>query len=75
MTQAQQVHDYINTYGSITVWEAFMDLGITQLGRCIDDIKKAGVTIAREPIKVKTRMGKKCTIKRYHFEPIQRELL
>ena len=30
-TQKQKVIDYMNEYGSISSWEAYSDLGITQL--------------------------------------------
>ena len=40
--QKQRVIDYINKFGSISSWEAYADLGITQLGARIDQLKKEG---------------------------------
>jgi len=74
MTQAQQVHEYILNYGSITAWESFADLGITQLGRCVDDIQKAGTPIARDWVEITNRMGEKRRVKRYHLPAGQGEL-
>lgn len=41
-TQKQRILDYIKAFGSITSWQAYSDLGITQLGARIDQLKKEG---------------------------------
>ena len=41
-TQKQRIIDYIQQFGSISSWEAYADLGITQLGARIDQLKKDG---------------------------------
>ena len=40
--QKTQVLEYIQKYGSISSFEAYSRLGITQLGARIDDLKKDG---------------------------------
>jgi len=41
-TQKERILDYIKQFGSISSWEAYSDLGITQLGARIDQLKKEG---------------------------------
>ena len=42
ITQRQRIIDYIKEFGSITSLDAYKDLGITQLGARIDQLKKEG---------------------------------
>lgn len=39
-TQRQKILDYINKWGSITSYQAFIDLGITQLATRIKELKE-----------------------------------
>lgn len=41
-TQREKILDYIREHGSISSWEAYRDLGITQLGARLDQLKKEG---------------------------------
>ncbi len=40
ITQKERIIEYIREFGSISSWEAYSDLGITQLGARIDQLKK-----------------------------------
>lgn len=57
MSQAERVIQYIKDFGSITTYDAFVDLGITRLASRIHDIEKSGVRIKRETVKGKNRYG------------------
>lgn len=65
--QKQRVIDYINKFGSISSWEAYADLGITQLGARIDQLKKEGYNFKTEWESSKNRFGDKTDYKRYYL--------
>lgn len=65
--QKQRVIDYINKFGSISSWEAYADLGITQLGARIDQLKKEGYNFKTEWESSKNRFGDKTEYKRYYL--------
>lgn len=68
--QKQRVIDYINKFGSISSWEAYADLGITQLGARIDQLKKEGYNFKTEWESSKNRFGNKTEYKRYYLEKV-----
>ena len=65
--QKQRVIDYLNKFGSISSWEAYADLGITQLGARIDQLKKEGYRFKTEWESSKNRFGDKTDYKRYYL--------
>lgn len=65
--QKQRVIDYINKFGSISSWEAYADLGITQLGARIDQLKKEGYNFKTEWESSKNKFGDKTEYKRYYL--------
>lgn len=64
-SQKQRVIDYIKQFGSISSWEAYSDLGVTQLGARIDQLKKEGYEFKTEWESTKNRYGENTTYKRY----------
>ena len=58
-TQCDRIIDYIKRYGSITSWQAYADLGITQLGARIYNLKEKGYVFETERVNTKNRMGEK----------------
>lgn len=56
-TQKDRILKYIKDFGSITSWEAYKDLGITQLGTRIYELKGLGYVFTKERIKAKNRYG------------------
>lgn len=42
ITQRDRVINYIREFGSISSWEAYKDLGITQLATRIKELKEQG---------------------------------
>lgn len=67
-TQTEKVYDYINTHGSITSLEAYTNLGITQLGARIFEMKRAGIAIKTTPKHVINRNGEKVRVVAYSWQ-------
>lgn len=65
IAQKDRVINYIRQFGSISSWEAYADLGITQLGARIDQLKKEGYEFRTEWESNKNRFGEKTEYKRY----------
>lgn len=66
-TQRQRIIQYIREFGSITSWDAYKDLGITQLGARIFELKNEGYNF-RTKIEYDTnRYGEKVDYKRYYL--------
>jgi hypothetical protein len=63
--QCADVLDYISDYGSITSWEAIMELGITRLGSRLDDLKNMGYRFDGVTESRINKKGKKIHYKRY----------
>lgn len=68
MNQREQIIQYIKDFGSITSYEAYIDLGITQLATRIKELKEQGYTFKCEWIKKRNRYGKKVNFKKYKLE-------
>lgn len=59
MTQSEMVLDYMERFGSISSWQAFMDLGITRLSGRIFDLRSQGHIIENKRIETTNRYGKR----------------
>ena len=58
MTQGQRIIKWCDDYGSITSFQAFMELGITQLATRIRELEiDKGYEFERKQIKSKNRYG------------------
>lgn len=58
MTQGERIIKWCNEHGAITSFEAFMELGITQLATRIRELEQdKGYSFDREQIKSKNRYG------------------
>lgn len=66
-TQKQRIINYIRQFGSITSYEAYADLGITQLGARIDQLKKEGYEFKTEWESSTNRFGERTDYKRYYL--------
>lgn len=64
-TQKERILDYIKQFGSISSWEAYADLGITQLGARIDQLKKEGYLFQADWESNTNRFGERVNYKRY----------
>ena len=66
-TQKERILDYMKEFGSITSLEAYSELGITQLGARLDQLKREGYMFSTELEKGKNRFGEKVNYKRYRL--------
>lgn len=57
LTQRDKVLSYIRQFGFITSWQAYQDLGITQLATRIYELKELGYKFTTTRIKTKNRLG------------------
>ena len=67
ITQKDRILEYIRKFGSISSFEAYSDLGITQLGARIDQLKKEGYEFKTEWERKTNRYGEKTDYKRYYL--------
>ena len=63
--QTERVLAYMRQHGSITQYDAMVDLGVMRLASRISDLKKQGYPITGKMEAVKNRYGERCHIKRY----------
>lgn len=66
-TQKQKIVDYIHRFGSITSWEAYRDLGITQFATRVKELKEKGYQFYGSWEKKKNLEGKWVRFKRYYL--------
>lgn len=67
-SQAEQVLDYIERFGSISTYEAFRDLGITRLASRIFDLTEQGYDFDREMVTARNRFGDHVNFTRYSLK-------
>ena len=65
INQREKVLNYITQYGSITSYEAYLELGITQLATRISELKEQGYSFTDEWITKKNRDGTVVSYKKY----------
>ena len=68
MNQRERILKYINDFGAITSYQAYIDLGITQLATRIKELKEQGYQFKYEWITKKNRYGKPVKFKKYELE-------
>lgn len=68
MKQSELILKYIEDFGSISSWEAYQDLGVTQLGARIFELEKQGVEFHREMVRTTNRRGEPTHYMKYSFE-------
>lgn len=66
-TQKDRIINYIRQFGSISSFEAYANLGITQLGARIDQLKKEGYEFKTEWETGQNRFGERTDYKRYYL--------
>lgn len=66
-TQCEMIVQWLHDYGSITTFEAFVDLGITRLASRICDLNKQGYKFEKEFKTAKNRYGKLVSFLEYRL--------
>ena len=64
-THYDRIMDYMERYGSITTYEAFLDLGETKLTTRISDLRRRGIEIEQKEETGKNRFGQPVRYMRY----------
>lgn len=67
LNQRELVLKYIADFGYITSWQAYADLGITQLGARIRELKDLGYQFKTEDVRTKNRYGKPSHYYKYYL--------
>ena len=67
MTQKDLILKYLADFGSITSFQAYADLGITQLATRIKELKERGYVFQTEPQSAKNRYGKPVHFVKYYL--------
>ena len=68
-TQRDEVLNYMNQFGSISTFEAYTELGVTQLGARIKELENNGLVIGRErKARLSARTGKKVRYVEYFIQ-------
>ena len=65
MTQGDRILTYIDEHGSITPWEAFMELGVTKLATRISELRRDGEQIEKRYVSGVNRFGEKIQYMEY----------
>lgn len=68
-TQREEVLAYMRNYGSISTFEAYTELGVTQLGARIKELELTGLKIGRvKRVRVSGRTGKTVRYVEYYIQ-------
>lgn len=67
ITQRQKIVKYMLKFGSITSWEAYESLGITQFATRVKELKQEGYGFKTKWEKRKNKEGKMVRFKRFYF--------
>ena len=66
-TQKELILKYIADFGYITSFQAYQDLGITQLATRIKELKAKGYEFKTEDVRTKNRYGKPSHYYKYYL--------
>ena len=69
-TQKDLILKYIKDFGSISSWDAYADLGITQLGARIFELKEKGYVFKKERVKRLNRYGREIAFDKYSLAEV-----
>lgn len=67
-TQCELILKYIHDFGSISTWQAMMDLGIGRLASRVHDMKNQGYVFTKERVYTKNRYGRQTYYDKYKLE-------
>ena len=70
VTQKEMILKYLQDFGSISSWDAYAELGITQLGARIFELKEKGYIFKKERVKKLNRYGKEIAFDKYSLAEV-----
>ena len=73
VTQRDRVLQYIKEFGSITSWQAYAELGCTQLATRISELKERGYEFTKKRISTQNRYGDKTHYDEYRLVGVKNE--
>ena len=73
LTQRDKVLSYIRQFGSITSWQAYADLGVSQLVTRIFELKELGYEFTKERVNATNRYGEKTHYDEYRLVEVNNE--
>ena len=68
LNQRDKILNYLKEFGSITAYESFIDLGITQLSTRLSELEDRGYKFKKEWVSKKNRYGNPVSFKKYMLE-------
>ena len=71
--QREMILQYIEDFGSISSYQAYVDLGITQLASRVKELKEEGYQFNYRWIRKKNRYGKPVRFKEYTLMEVMNE--
>lgn len=72
ITQCDRILQFIREFGYITSWQAYQELGVTQLSARITNLKEKGYRFTTKTIKTKNRYGD--NVRFYEYRLIDSEV-
>lgn len=72
-TQRDKVLAYIRRFDFITSWQAYQDLGISQLGARIFELKELGYSFSKTRVNTTNRLGEKTHYDEYRLVEVNNE--
>ena len=72
-TQREKVLNYIRQFGFITSWQAYQDLGVTQLASRLYELKEQGYVFAKTRLNTTNRLGEKTHYDEYRLVEVNNE--
>ena len=70
VTQKEMILKYLQDFGSISSWDAYAELGITQLGARIFELKEKGYVFKKERVKRLNRYGREIAFDKYSLAEV-----
>ena len=70
VTQRDRVLQYIRDFGYITSWDAYKELGVSQLGARIFELKECGYAFEKTRVTTKNRYGEKTHYDEYRLSEV-----
>ena len=67
-TQRDKVLKYIQDFGYITSWQAYAELGVTQLASRVYELKEQGYMFKKTRVNTTNRLGEKTHYDEYRLE-------
>ncbi|MCM1509084.1 MAG: helix-turn-helix domain-containing protein [Ruminococcus flavefaciens] len=72
-TQCERILEYMERFGSITTFDAFVELNCTRLSSRINDLRNAGYKILGQFETIRNKFGEAVSYKRYSLAESEKD--